>query len=105
MFNRKLASLAVVATVSPFLFACTSQDLYEATQENRLQECRKLYGAQQEECEAQYQKAMTPTNEKETKSLMRVLTRVSRSNVSIAIQRLSTALLKRVVPSSYEQLE
>ena len=57
MFNRKLSPLAVVATVSPFLFACTSQDLYEATQENRLQECRKLYGAQREECEAQYQKS------------------------------------------------
>ena len=56
MFNSKLASFALVVTVSPLLFACTSQDLYEATQENRLQECRKLYGAQREECEAQYQK-------------------------------------------------
>ena len=31
--------------------------------------------------------------------------RVSKRNASIAIQRLGTALLKRVVPSSYEQLE
>lgn len=43
---------------------------------------------------------MTPTNEKETKSLMRV----SKRNASIAIQRLGTALLKRVVQGSNEQL-
>lgn len=57
MFNRKLASLALVSAASSMLIARTSKDLYETTQENRLQECQKRYGAQREECEAQYQKS------------------------------------------------
>lgn len=35
---------------------CTSKDLYNAVQQNRLQKCSELYGPQREECEAQYQK-------------------------------------------------
>ena len=44
-----LASLLVV-------IGCSSRDLYDAVQQNRLQECSKLYGAQRKECEARYQK-------------------------------------------------
>lgn len=44
-----IASLLVVT-------GCSSRDLYNAAQQNRLQECSKLYGAQREECEARYQK-------------------------------------------------
>lgn len=35
---------------------CSSKQLYNAAQENRLQKCGELHGAQREECEALYQK-------------------------------------------------
>ena len=38
------------------LSGCSSRDLYNAVQQNRLQECRKLYGSQRADCEARYQK-------------------------------------------------
>ena len=38
------------------LSGCAAKDLYNATQQNRLQECAKLYGAQRQECEQRYQK-------------------------------------------------
>jgi hypothetical protein len=34
---------------------CTSKELYNAVQENRLQECQKLFGQAREDCERFYQ--------------------------------------------------
>lgn len=52
-----MKKFGVIITAGAILLsACSSRDLYNAAQENRLQECRKLYGAQREECEARYQK-------------------------------------------------
>lgn len=45
-------------------------------------------------------RAMTPTSERE----MRSLTRASKSNLSIVIQTLGVTLLKSVVQISYDQL-
>lgn len=45
-------------------------------------------------------RAMTPTSERE----MRLLTRASKSNLSIVIQTLGVTLLKSVVQISYDQL-
>lgn len=53
MSSKVLLSLFVSA---PLLCSCSSKELYNAVQENRLQQCQTLYGAQREECEAQYQK-------------------------------------------------
>lgn len=50
-----IASLFLLLLTS-LITGCSSRDLYNAAQQNRLQECSKLYGAQREECEARYQK-------------------------------------------------
>ena len=47
-----LLVLALLVAVS----GCTSKQLYNAAQQNRLQQCSELQGAQRDECEAQYQK-------------------------------------------------
>lgn len=54
--NGLILKLAVVIGLIVSVSGCTSKQLYNAVQENRLQECRKLYGAQRDECEARYQK-------------------------------------------------
>ena len=51
---RISAAVGVTLALS-FTSGCTSKQLYNAVQENRLQECAKLYGSQREECEARYQ--------------------------------------------------
>jgi len=66
MSSKVLLSLFVSA---PLLCSCSSKDLYNAAQENRLQQCQTLYGAQREECEAQYQKDYE-TYERERKEVM-----------------------------------
>ncbi|MBT0587467.1 hypothetical protein [Alteromonas oceanisediminis] len=54
--SQKLRLLLVTLSVVMGLSGCSAKQLYNATQENRLQTCSELYGAQREECEAQYQK-------------------------------------------------
>lgn len=46
----------IFLSVVIILGGCSSRDLYNAAQQNRLQECSKLYGAQRADCEARYQK-------------------------------------------------
>lgn len=55
--NRKTFSVGFAAiTFCIIASGCTSKELYNAVQQNRLQKCSELYGPQREECEAQYQK-------------------------------------------------
>ncbi|WP_124916931.1 hypothetical protein [Alteromonas flava] len=53
--TRKLLSVIIPATCI-VIAGCSSKSLYNATQQNRLQSCQTLYGAQKEECEARYSK-------------------------------------------------
>ena len=48
--------LLIMMVTTPLLFSCTSRQLYNAVQQNRLQDCRQLADTQRKECEAQYQK-------------------------------------------------
>jgi hypothetical protein len=54
--HMRLKHLAISAGCVIIVSGCAAKDLYNAAQQNRLQECAKLYGAQREECEARYQK-------------------------------------------------
>ena len=54
---KRSALLALLtAALLSALSACTNRQIYNAIQQNRLNECEKMVDAQREQCVAQYQK-------------------------------------------------
>lgn len=52
----KLTKIIPLTILLVLASGCTSKQLYNAAQQNRLQNCSELQGAQRDECEARYQK-------------------------------------------------
>jgi hypothetical protein len=52
----KLTKIIPLTLLLVLASGCTSKQLYNAAQQNRLQNCSELQGAQRDECEALYQK-------------------------------------------------
>ena len=54
--EMKLTKIVPLTLLLVLASGCTSKQLYNAAQQNRLQNCSELQGAQRDECEALYQK-------------------------------------------------
>ncbi|MDY6976868.1 MAG: hypothetical protein SVW51_11710 [Pseudomonadota bacterium] len=54
--EMKLTKIVPLTLLLALASGCTSKQLYNAAQQNRLQNCSELQGAQRDECEALYQK-------------------------------------------------
>jgi hypothetical protein len=55
--SRRILPLLLIPLLAGMLSACTSRNLYEAIQQNRLQRCEEIPIPQQANCRAQYQQS------------------------------------------------